>query len=154
MVTCIIFCGGRGMRLKELTENTPKPLIKIGPQSMVEHIMDHYANYFEDINFILLTGYKHEAFIDRLGDRPGITIFNTGLDTNTGHRLAMALEELDDKISDTFFLTYGDGLSNINLRDLMKFHTDYSHRPLTVTAVPFKTKYGLIILISGNRERK
>ena len=149
MVTCIIFCGGRGMRLKELTENTPKPLIKIGSYSIVEHIMDQYIEHFDDINFILLTGYKHESFVKEFDDRPGVTVFNTGLDTKTGHRLAMALEELDTEISDTFFLTYGDGLSDINLNDLLKFHDAYKHRLFTLTAVPFKSKYGLIVESEG-----
>ncbi|TEB05280.1 Glucose-1-phosphate cytidylyltransferase [Pelotomaculum schinkii] len=137
----VILCGGKGTRLREKTENKPKPLLSIGNYPILWHIMKHYSHYgFND--FILCLGYKGELikeyfikYKNRLCDvqlnlKDGIEtiiqdgnpaenwniIFaNTGLETNTGGRIKKIEKYINEEY---FFLTYGDGLSNVSIEKL------------------------------------
>jgi len=140
----VILCGGKGTRMREETEYRPKPLVEIGGKPILWHIMKSYSSYgFND--FILCVGYKGEMikqyFMDMYwrnndftlhfnGDRKieyhtkeeenwNITIINTGIETMTGGRLKQVEKYIDDK---EFMFTYGDGLSNVNILELLKFH--------------------------------
>ena len=153
----VILCGGLGTRLREETEYRPKPMVPIGERPILWHIMKIYAHYgFNE--FILCLGYKGEIIKDyfrnfhwntsdvtlKLGSNPQIqyhnrheeedwtvTMIDTGLHTQTGGRLKQALKYIPD---DTFFLTYGDGLSNHNILESLKFHQ--THKPIvTLTAI-------------------
>jgi glucose-1-phosphate cytidylyltransferase len=163
-----ILCGGKGTRLQEKTESIPKPLIEIGGRPILWHIMKIYAHYgFND--FVLLLGYKGEKikeyFMDgdlwrrhnfTLATAPGchphieylqqeaedwrITFVDTGLETNTGGRIKRAEPYLDD---DTFMVTYGDGVADIDLQELLCAHERH-RRIATVTAVTPVCQFGIM----------
>lgn len=162
----IILCGGQGTRLRDVTELLPKPMVPIGPQPIVWHIMKGYAA-FGVKRFILCLGYKREAFIDyflnyharatditiRLGKKDDITFHNghgeedwevtladTGDRTMTGGRLARVEKYLKPEDSD-FFLTYGDAVSDIDFSALLHFHQK-SKKMLTVSAVHPAGRFG------------
>ena len=111
-----ILCGGRGTRISELTNNIPKPMIKISGKPILYHIMKHYSHYgFKD--FIVAAGYKKNVIIDFFKKKklPGwkVKVVDTGKNTMTGGRLKRLEKYLKNE---TFMLTYGDGLSDINLK--------------------------------------
>lgn len=136
----VILCGGKGMRLREETQNKPKPLLPIGKCPILWHIMTHYSHYGFN-NFILCLGYKGELikeyFLNYQNNRDfqlklkdgtktvlqdqnqvenwNIIFAHTGPETNTGGRIKKIEHYIDE---DYFFLTYGDGLSDINLNKL------------------------------------
>jgi glucose-1-phosphate cytidylyltransferase len=153
----IILAGGLGTRLNEYTHLIPKPMVKIGPHPMIIHIMNHYVKYgFTD--FILATGYKSYVFknyfknFKKTGDIfkakllkkiCKINILDTGKNTLTGGRLKRVSKYL--KKDETFMFTYGDGISNINIRNLISFHNK-KKRLITVTAVRPPARFGEIII--------
>jgi glucose-1-phosphate cytidylyltransferase len=161
----MILCGGQGTRLRDVTELLPKPMVPVGPHPMVWHIMKSYAGAGVR-RFVLCLGYKREAFIDyfvnyharatdvtlRLGARPQITyhgehgeedwevtLADTGDRTMTGGRVGRAAKYLGD--DDSFFLTYGDGLANVDVRSLLAYHRSHQ-RAITVTAVHPSGRFG------------
>ncbi len=165
-----ILCGGKGTRLQEKTESIPKPLIEIGGRPILWHIMKIYSHYgFND--FVLLLGYKgdkiKEYFVD--GDRwrrhnftlstaPGcepklellnqdaddwrITFLDTGLETNTGGRIKKAEPYID---GDSFLVTYGDGVADIDIPELVRTHHRHG-KSATVTAVTPLSQFGIMRL--------
>jgi glucose-1-phosphate cytidylyltransferase len=146
----IILAGGLGTRLNEYTHLIPKPMVKIGPHPMIIHIMNHYVKYgFTD--FILATGYKSYVFKNTgdifkaklLKKICKINILDTGKNTLTGGRLKRVSKYL--KKDETFMFTYGDGISNINIRNLISFHNK-KKRLITVTAVRPPARFGEIII--------
>jgi glucose-1-phosphate cytidylyltransferase len=161
----VILAGGLGTRLSEETELKPKPMVEIGGRPILWHIMKHYAHY-EFQEFYMALGYRGEIikrfFMDYYSLDGSISIDlasghmekqdrecenwfvhlkNTGLETNTGGRIKRLEQYLNDG---TFMVTYGDGVCDINLRDLLKFHQ--SHRCLaTVTAVRPPARFGGLV---------
>jgi len=159
----VIFAGGLGTRFSEETVNTPKPMIKIGSMPILWHILKIY--YHQGIkNFVICAGYRQESIkefflnyrslksdieIDFDGDEViflnqkhedwKITIVNTGLYSQTAYRLKMVKEFLNEE----FYLTYGDGLADINLNELNEEHTK-SRSLLTLTAVQPKGRFGAL----------
>jgi hypothetical protein len=130
-----ILCGGRGARLQEHTQSIPKPLVEIGGQPILWHVMQIYlAQGFR--RFVLLTGYKAnaiKAFTDRIEWPAGseVRCIETGLETSTGGRLARAADVIG---SERFCATYADGVADIDLRALLADHD--RHRPsATMTVV-------------------
>ena len=118
----VILCGGLGSRLAEETKIIPKPMVKIGQKPIVCHIIDIYRSYGVK-EFYLLTGYKSEIINDYFLSHYTnlkIHIFYTGKNTQTGGRLLKAKKFF--KKNEDFFLTYGDGVSDVDLNKLMKFH--------------------------------
>ena len=173
MPPVMILCGGKGTRLRDVTEMLPKPMVPIGEQPIVWHIMKCYAA-FGVRRFILCLGYKAEAFIDyflnyhlrnadttiRLGREPEITIHGepedagwevtlarTGLESATGKRVLLASKYLKESDRD-FFLTYGDGISDVNIADLYRHHLDSGKR-LTVAAVHAPARFGELKIENG-----
>ena len=152
-----ILAGGLGTRISEYTKTIPKPMVKIGGYPILVHIMDHYLKYgYKD--FYIAVGYKghiikkyfknfkkngkkftHKIF----GKICKVTIADTGLKTMTGGRLKRLKKFLNR--DETFMFTYGDGVSNINLKDLLKFHFR-TKRLVTVTAVRPPARFGEIVL--------
>jgi glucose-1-phosphate cytidylyltransferase len=135
----LILAGGLGTRFAEETSDKPKPMIKIGPFTLIEHIMDIYAQ--SDITeFIIATGYKGEIihqFFDSY-TKYKVTCLNTGEKTQTGGRIKRVFESVSD---DTLCATYGDGLGNIPVRKVIDFHR--SHKKMaTVTAVRPPARFG------------
>ena len=169
-VPVVILCGGTGTRLREETEFKPKPMVEIGGRPILWHIMKMYAHHGYK-NFILCLGYKgtyikdyflrhqllmHDFAIDlatnstKLLEENGkddfkITFADTGLDTLTGERLLRIEKYLAPH--DTFMVTYGDGVSDIDIKALHDFYDSRraSHGVVGVlTGIHPKSKYGLV----------
>lgn len=153
----IILAGGLGTRLGEYTQSIPKPMIKIGNYPIIVHIMEHYFNNGFD-EFIIATGYKSKIFkkyfkgFKKSGKKFSvkikekkftITIVDTGLHTMTGGRLKKIEKFI--KPNETFMFTYGDGVSNVNIKKLLKFHIK-KNKLITVTAVRPPARFGEIQL--------
>jgi glucose-1-phosphate cytidylyltransferase len=153
----IILAGGLGTRLSEYTNTIPKPMIKIGRYPILIHIINHYLKYgFND--FILATGYKNQVFkkyfknYKKLGVsfkskikniECNITILDTGQNTQTGGRLKKISKYLEE--NKDFMFTYGDGVSSVNLKELLSFHKK-NNKLITVTAVRPPARFGEIII--------
>ena len=144
----VILAGGLDTRLSEYTKTIPKPMVKVDKKPIIFHIMKHYARYgFKE--FYLAGGYKHEVikkFFKKNFYDWKVKIIDTGQKTMTGGRLKRLKKFLKD---DTFMLTYGDGLSNINLKKLLKFHKE-NKKMVTMTAVRPPARFGSI-KIKGNK---
>ena len=136
----VILCGGYGTRLSEETTIKPKPMVKIGNKPILEHIMSIYE-YYGYNQFILALGYKSE-YIKKYyknKSKKNINLIYTGKDTKTGGRLLRLKNYL--KNEKTFMLTYGDGISNINIKQAIKFHKDHG-KIATITAVRPPLRFG------------
>ncbi|MDA8964488.1 sugar phosphate nucleotidyltransferase [Acidimicrobiia bacterium] len=134
----VILAGGKGTRMKEMTEDLPKPMVKIGEIPVLEHLINIFSN-FQSFEFLILTGYLSEKIETYFKDYKNVKIVNTGLETNTGGRIKKA----EDFIHDQFLVTYGDGLANINIDKLLSFHE--SHDGLgTITVSNPISRFGLV----------
>ena len=169
-IPVMILCGGKGTRLRDVTEVLPKPMVPIGNQPILWHIMKCYAA-FGLRRFILCLGYKQEVFIDffmnfhlrtadatiTLGHDPEIhfhkdveeadwqvTLAQTGIEAKTGLRVARASQYLQPSDQD-FFLTYGDGVADIDLAALYRKHRG-SGKLLTISAVHPPARFGEMVL--------
>jgi len=139
--SAVILCGGLGTRLAEETKIIPKPMVKIGKKPILCHIIDYYK-FFGVKNFYLLTGYKSKIISDYFSKgykKLNIKTIYTGKNSQTGGRLLRAQKFL--KSEDNFYLTYGDGLSNVNLRKLYNLHVK-SNFFATMTAVRPPLRFG------------
>ena len=157
----IILAGGRGTRLAEYTKTIPKPMVKVAGYPLIVHIMKHYlihgfnkfyiaAGYKSYVIKKYFKNYKKEAkFFNHkiLGKSCEIAIINTGLKTLTGGRLKRLEKYFNE--NENFFFTYGDGISNVNLKKLVKFHKK-NKKILTLTAVRPPARFGAIKL-KGNK---
>ena len=136
----VILCGGYGTRLSEETTIKPKPMVKIGNKPILEHIMSIYE-YYGYNQFILALGYKSE-YIKKYyknKSKKNINLIYTGKDTKTGGRLLRLKNYL--KNEKTFMLTYGDGVSNMNIKQAIKFHNNHG-KIATITAVRPPVRFG------------
>lgn len=161
----VLLAGGLGTRLAEETEIRPKPMVEIGERPILWHIMKHYA-YYGFKEFIVALGYKGEAikryFLDYRSVNGNLSIslatghvqvhephcedwlvhlVETGADTLTGGRVKRLERWLRDG---TFMVTYGDGLSDVDLRELLGFHRSHG-RVATVTAVRPPARFGELV---------
>tara|TARA_B110000263_G_scaffold229857_1_gene223946 strand:- start:296 stop:1006 length:711 start_codon:yes stop_codon:yes gene_type:complete len=140
----VLLAGGFGTRLSEYTSSIPKPMIKINGKPILFHIIKFYAKYgFR--NFYIALGYKGEVirkfFKKKIPDL-NINLIDTGKNTMTGGRL----KRLEKYIgNETFMMTYGDGLCNVNLNKLLKFHKK-NKKMATLTAVRPPARFGAIKL--------
>ncbi len=137
----VILCGGKGTRLAEETKIKPKPMVKVGNKPILSHIIDIFNRQgFKDI--ILATGYKGHIIKNYYKKKKNILVVDTGKNTLTGGRLLKLSKYLKNEI---FFVTYGDGLADINLKKLLKFHK--KHKKLaTITAVRPPARFGELFL--------
>lgn len=140
----VILAGGKGTRLKEHTKSIPKPMVKVLGKPIILHIIEHYQKYGIK-NFIIASGYKSKIIKNFFKNNKYIKVVYTGKDTLTGGRL----KKLKKYVSDTFFLTYGDGISDININSLLKFHIKHK-KIATITAVHPISRFGEISLNSHN----
>ena len=145
----VILCGGLGTRLSEETILKPKPMVKIGKDPIVVHIMNIYK-YYGYNDFILALGYKGESirkyFKQKKHDLK-IKLVDTGKKTLTGGRV-LRLKKYFKK-NENFMLTYGDGLSNQNIKNLIKFHKKHK-KIATMTVVRPPVRFGEVKL-KGNK---
>lgn len=169
----VILAGGLGTRISEETHSRPKPMVEIGGHPLLWHIMKTFAHYGHS-EFIICCGYLgyviKEYFVNytlhmsdvtidterddilihrRNAEAWKITLVDTGADTLTGGRLKRVESFLDD---DPFFFTYGDGLSDLDLNQLVAFHSSH-RRKASVTAVKPPGRFGVLEL-DGNRVSK
>ena len=140
----VILAGGYGTRISEESYLKPKPMIEIGGKPILWHILKTYSKY--DINeFVICCGYKGEQikeYFNKLDSTSwDIQLVDTGLDTLTGGRL----KRIQDHIDDTFCVTYGDGLSDIDISRLISFHKEKKILA-TLTAIHPPERFGVLNL--------
>jgi glucose-1-phosphate cytidylyltransferase len=162
----VLFCGGQGTRLREETEYRPKPLVEVGGRPILWHIMKIFSHHGLS-EFVLCLGYKgnmikeyflnYEAmnndFTIRLGQGHDIqhhnmhseqdfsvTLANTGLETMTGGRLKRISQYIDDEF---FMVSYGDGVADIDISALIKFHKSHGKIATVTTVRPF-SRFGIL----------
>ena len=140
----VILAGGLGTRISEYTEFIPKPMIKIKGLPILVHIMKHYSSFgFKE--FYIALGYKGNVIKNYFKNNQfnwKIHLIDTGKNTMTGGRLKRLKKYLKDEC---FFLTYGDGLSDVNIMKLLKFHNK-NKKLVTVTAVRPPARFGALKL--------
>ncbi|MCM3163477.1 sugar phosphate nucleotidyltransferase [Metabacillus litoralis] len=164
----VILCGGKGLRMRGLEENIPKALARVNEKPIIWHIMKLYSQYGYN-EFILPLGYQGEKikeyFIDYKWKESdlelvlnenrtipltniedwSITFADTGLETMTGARIKNIEKYVDD---DIFLLTYGDGLSDINIDKLIQFHKEKG-KTVTLTGIRKQSQYGILEVENG-----
>jgi glucose-1-phosphate cytidylyltransferase len=169
MMHAVILCGGQGTRLREETEFKPKPMVAIGGRPILWHILSHYRAYgIRD--FVLCLGYRGDVIRDYflnfrhhncdirvdLGDGTvtvlaeervdwRVTLVDTGGDAMTGARIRRACKHVH---GDRFLATYGDGVSDVDLRALISFHSSEGKKA-TVTAVRPPSRFGELLVDGG-----
>jgi len=172
-VKVVILAGGLGTRLAEETDIRPKPMVDVGDQPILWHIMKHYEAFgFSD--FCVALGYKGDVVkryfldyallagtmtvqladgkvtpTDRVSEQWTIHLVDTGGDTNTGGRVGRLRPWLEDG---TFMLTYGDGVSNVDIRRLLEFHRSHG-KIATITAVRPPARFGEMVFGDGDTVR-
>ena len=144
----VILAGGFGTRLSEYTSKIPKPMVKINNKPILIHIMEHY-NKFGFNEFYIAIGYKGNVikkYFTKQKFNWNVKLIKTGLNTMTGGRLKRLKKIIGDE---TFMMTYGDGISDINLNRLLKFHKR-NKKLVTLSAVRPPARFGAI-KIKGNK---
>ena len=140
----VILAGGYGTRISEESHLLPKPMIEIGGKPILWHIMKIYLAHKID-DFVICLGYKGEKikeYFEQFDSKLwNIQLIDTGLDTMTGGRL----KRIQDKIDDTFCMTYGDGVSDVNLNNLVTFHKEKKSLA-TLTAIHPPERFGVLNL--------
>ena len=137
----VILAGGFGTRLAEYTDSIPKPMVPIGGKPIIDHIMQIYSNHGHK-DFYVALGYKGEIIEEYFKDNDlwNINLIKTGSNSMTGGRLKR-LQKIIGK--ERFMLTYGDGLSNINISELIAFHKKHG-KLVTVSAVRPPARFGAL----------
>ncbi|MFQ5975599.1 MAG: sugar phosphate nucleotidyltransferase [Candidatus Hydrothermarchaeales archaeon] len=155
----VILCGGKGLRMGNQNRDMPKPLVNIGDNPILWHIMKIYSHQeFKD--FLLCLGYLGEKIVGYFSNEDKntvkeyknedlttiypkegwkITCVDTGLETNTGGRI----KKLEERINSTFFATYGDGVANIDLNELLRFHRAHN-KVATISVVRPTSQFGIL----------
>ena len=168
---CVLLAGGFGTRISEESHLKPKPMLEIGGQPILWHIMKMYSSFGVN-EFIICAGYKQnvikEYFANYYLHRSDITfdfsnggkmtvhnnvsepwkvsVVDTGLNTMTGGRI----KAIQDYIgNETFFMTYGDGVSDVDISALLKFHQSHG-KIATLTAVQPNMRFGMLDITAGN----
>lgn len=175
-VKVVILAGGYGTRISEESVLTPKPMIEIGGMPILWHVMKLYSHYgFNE--FIICAGYKQHIIKEWFADyflhtsditfdfsngnnemivhnnnteRWKVTVVDTGLDTMTGGRVKRIEQYIDE---DDFMLTYGDGVSDIDIEELLKFHRGHG-KLATITAFKLQQRFGVLELEEDNMVKR
>ena len=143
----VLLAGGFGTRLSEYTKDTPKPMVKVNKKPIILYIMEHFAKYGHK-DFYIALGYKGNVIKNYFSKKIldwNINLIDTGKNTMTGGRLKRVGELIKDE---TFFMTYGDGLSNVNLNKLLKFHLK-KKKLVSLTAVRPPARFGALQINNG-----
>ncbi|MBU0641561.1 MAG: glucose-1-phosphate cytidylyltransferase [Planctomycetes bacterium] len=172
----VILCGGLGTRMREETEFRPKPLVEVGKRPVLWHIMKTYAHYghrdfviclgyrgnmikeyflnYEALNndFTICLGHKQSTTYHDVHDETdfSVTLADTGAETMTGGRIKRIERYIDD---DTFMVTYGDGLSDVNIQKLLEFHRRHE-KLATLTTMRPRSRYGIVNLDNNGQVRQ
>ncbi len=143
LLKAVILAGGYGTRISEETHLRPKPMIEIGGKPILWHIMKIYSHY--GINeFVICCGYKRELiqdYVQKLDEPWTVIPVDTGLDTMTGGRI----KRIQNHIDDTFCVTYGDGVSDVHINNLISFHKEKKSLA-TLTAIHPPERFGVLEL--------
>ncbi len=151
----MILAGGKGTRFKEETKDIPKPMVLANDEPLLVHIMNIYLKFGIN-NIVVLAGYKKGVIVDyfskysklisneenkfKFKSSSNVTVLDTGKETLTGGRIKIGLEYVDEE---QVYITYGDGLANINIKELTKFHKE-NKKLATLTAVKPPPRFGNI----------
>ncbi|GGG93171.1 sugar phosphate nucleotidyltransferase [Silvibacterium dinghuense] len=147
-LSVVILCGGKGSRIYPFSEYFPKPMMPIHGRPVLVHLMHVYAAQGVR-HFVLAAGHRKEMLYDYFDGRfPEwkIDIVDTGLEADTGERIRSCF----DRVGDKFFATYGDGLGNVDLHALLRFHEEKGGLA-TVTSVPLRSQYGTVHFNAGQQ---
>ena len=143
----LILAGGLGTRISEETADKPKPMVPIDGKPILWHIMNIFAK--QGLNdFVVATGYKGEVISDwvrSLETHWNIEAIDTGLETQTGGRIKKCMDLYP---GERFFATYGDGVGNVNIKNLLAFHESHG-KMATLTAVRPPARFGYLDLLNG-----
>jgi glucose-1-phosphate cytidylyltransferase len=143
-VKVIILAGGLGTRISEETSDKPKPMVLLNQKPILWHIMSIYASQgFKE--FIVAAGYKGDVisqWVTNLNSDWDIQVVDTGVDTQTGGRVKQCMKLFPEE---SFFVTYGDGLANVDLKKLLEFHSNHG-KLATLTAVRPPARFGYLEL--------
>ena len=168
----VILAGGYGTRISEESQFKPKPMIEIGGMPILWHIMKMYSKYGVN-EFVICAGYKQhvikEWFADyflhtsditfdftqddkiivhnKRAEKWKVTVVDTGLDTMTGGRLKRVKSFIGDE---PFFMTYGDGVADVNIKELLEFHKTHGKKA-TLTAVKPDSRFGVLDITDNNQ---
>ena len=149
----VILAGGKGSRISFYTQKIPKPMIRIGNIPLLVHIMNIYRFYgFND--FIVAAGYKSKVIKDyflRNKKYKNIKVVQTGVNSMTGERILKLKKFLNKE--ENFLLTYGDGVTNLNINKVLKFHVKHK-KIATVTAVRQPVKFGELTIGKNDNVKK
>ena len=157
----VLLCGGKGTRIRGVDDTVPKPMIPVGPHPIVVHIMEHYA-FYGHRTFVLCLGYLGNVLRGHFGGQTdkqfetvsyvlpngsdvSVTLVDTGLETMTGARIRRIREIVG---TDDFFLTYGDGVSDVPLDKVLQFHQSHT-AAMTLTAVRPPSRFGEVAVDSN-----
>jgi glucose-1-phosphate cytidylyltransferase len=138
MEQVVILAGGKGTRMREMTEDLPKPMVPIGGMP----VLDHLIKIFEkqgNFKFIICTGYLGGKIEEHYKERKNVKVVFTGDETETGGRLF----KVKDLLEENFLFTYGDGLANVNIKKLINFHLTHKHIG-TITVTNPTSRFGLV----------
>ena len=149
----VILAGGKGSRISFYTQKIPKPMIKIGNIPILVHIMSIYEHYgFNE--FIIAAGYKSKIIEDYFSKSKkfnNVKVIQTGINSQTGERIVRLKKFL--KNDKNFLLTYGDGVSNVNIKKVIEFH--FKHKKIaTMTAVRPPIKFGELTIGKNNKVKE
>jgi|TARA_B110000211_G_scaffold68257_1_gene78807 glucose-1-phosphate cytidylyltransferase len=143
----VILAGGLGTRISEYTKSIPKPMIMVKGRPLIYYIMKNYSKYGYK-EFYIALGYKGNIIKNYFKKNSfgwKINLINTGEKTMTGGRIKRMKKYLNNE---TFMMTYGDGISNVNIKNLLKFHKR-NKKMVTLTAVRPPARFG-VLKIKGN----
>jgi len=144
----VLLAGGKGTRMREMTEDLPKPMVRIGNIPVLDHLINIF-NHFGEFEFIVCTGYLEEKIREYYKNREDVEVVFTGIETQTGGRIKKIAEKLDEN----FIVTYGDGLANVSINKLIDFH--FSQKTLgTMTVTNPTSRFGLVEFDNKNLVEK
>ena len=146
-LTVVILCGGKGQRLRPLTYELPKPLIKIKKKTILEYIINHFLR-FKIKNIVIASGYKHSMLSSFIGQKyksNNIKVINTGLKSNILQRI----KKINKNSNNHFLVCYGDTLVDINLDKLINFYLANNNKVI-LSSYELKSSFGILNIDKNN----
>jgi glucose-1-phosphate cytidylyltransferase len=134
----VLLAGGKGTRMREMTETLPKPMVPIGDIPVLEHLINIFER-FGEFNYLICSGYKGYVIEEYFKDNPKVTVIDTGEETNTGGRIF----KISDYLDENFIVTYGDGLANVPIDKLINSFLR-NNKIGTMTVTNPRSRFGLV----------